>query len=334
VQAEVGASATDWPALPAAGSGWRVDLPGLERLLVPLDGSEFSERALPMAQTLASGGKGRIVLMSVLPGASLPADGTVEQAAHESGPVGERARYLQSVAERLESAGIGTDTLLSSGKVEGAITAAAEAIDASAIVISSHGRSGLAGFLLGRNTRDVIQQARRPVVVIRPNADGSLSDPALDTLVVALDGSTVSEQTLPFARLLARQHDAEIRLLSVLEIPEAEEFGMLADVVADLRAQAEAGARGYLDQVAEALSEEGIRSRIQIRATHPAMAIIEEMSTTDERGMAMLTTHGRTGVVNTLIGSVAGRVVSHVEGEVFLIPDKDRGASAMDGPAS
>ncbi len=329
-QAEIRASARDWPALPPAGEGWRADLPALERLLVPLDGSPFSERALPMAQTLAKGGGGQITLLSVLPGASMPADQTVEQAAREQGPIAERARYLLGITERLSEAGVTARPMLTSGKVEAAITATAETIDASAIVISSHGRSGLAGFLLGQNTRAVVQQARRPVVVVRPNVDGSLSDPALDTLVVALDGSTVAEQTLPFARLLAREQSAAIVLLSVLEIPEAEDFGMLADAVSDLRAQAEAGARGYLDQVAEALAEEGLTVRTRIRAIHPARAIIEEMNATDERGLAMLTSHGRTGLVSTLIGSVAGRVITHVQGEVFLLPDMERGASAMD----
>ncbi|MCA8976448.1 MAG: universal stress protein, partial [Planctomycetes bacterium] len=261
----------------------------------------------------------------------LPADGSLEAAAALDGPVGERARYLQAQVARLAADGIPADAMLRGGKVEAAIRGAAEAIDAACIVLSSHGRSGLAGFLLGRNTRDVIQQARRPVVVVRPNADGSLSDPRLDTLVVSLDGSTTAESTLPFARLLARLHDAEIVLLTVLEIPRAEDFGLLADAVAALRARAEAGARAYLEGIAGALTAEGLRARIRIRAMHPARAIIAEMGATDERGLAMLSSHGRTGLVSALIGNVAGQVVTHTAGEVFLVPDMARGASAMDG---
>ncbi|MCB9177655.1 MAG: universal stress protein [Caldilineae bacterium] len=328
--AEIVEAATRWPALPEPGSGWRGALPDLARLLVPLDGSPFSERALPMARSLAKGG-GRLTLLSVLPAAQLPADGSLEAAAALDGPVGERARYLQAQVARLAADGIPADAMLRGGKVEAAIRGAAEAIDAACIVLSSHGRSGLAGFLLGRNTRDVIQQARRPVVVVRPNADGSLSDPRLDTLVVSLDGSTTAESTLPFARLLARLHDAEIVLLTVLEIPRAEDFGLLADAVAALRARAEAGARAYLEAIAGALTAEGLRARIRIRAMHPARAIIAEMGATDERGLAMLSSHGRTGLVSALIGNVAGQVVTHTAGEVFLVPDMARGASAMDG---
>lgn len=327
---EIVEAATLWPLLPEAGTGWRGALPELTRLLVPLDGSSFSERALPMARSLAAGG-GRLTLLSVLPAAELPADMSLEQAAAAGGPLAERARYLQGQVDQLAEEGIEAEGMLRGGKVEAAIRGAAADIDAACIVISSHGRSGLAGFLLGRNTRDVVQQARRPVMVVRPNADGSLSDPRLETLVVSLDGSPTAESTLPFARLLARQHSAEIVLLTVLEIPRAEDFGLLADTVAALRAQAEAGARRYLEGIAGALLAEGLKASIRIRAMHPARAIISEMNATDERGLAMLSSHGRTGLTSALIGNVAGQVVSHVAGEVFLVPDMARGASAMDG---
>jgi nucleotide-binding universal stress UspA family protein len=141
----------------------------------------------------------------------------------------------------------------------------------------------------------------------------------LEHIVVALDGSSFAERSLPYARWLAKRHSAQIVLVSVLEVPEAAEFGVLADVVQALRDEAESTAAGYLEDISAALEADGVSVQHFVEATGPARAIIDRMDKYP-RSMSMLATHGRSGLGGALIGSVAWRVVQHAHGPVFLFP--------------
>ena len=314
---------SEWPSLPVDGQGWRAARKSIERILVPLDGSEFAERALPMARNIARASGGRIFMLSVLQGSKPAHDMSLAEAADTKGPLGERALYLKSMVSKLAEEGVEAEAQVTNGGVSDAVLRMADYWDVDALVMSSHGRTGFSSFLMGSNALAVLEDTERPVIVVRPNNDGSLSDPQIDTLVVALDGSRRAERALPFTRGLAAQHSAEIVLLSVLDIPRAADFGVLSDVVSSLRNSADASARSYLDSIAEALGEEGLKARVSIHDVNPARAIIKEMQGTEERGLAMITSHGRHGLKRALLGSVAGRVVHHTEGEVFLLPSSD-----------
>ncbi len=318
VAVEIGEA--EWAEAPVAGDRWRAEAAPLSDLLVALDGSEHAERLLPFAARLAREGAGRIRLLSVLPeaiydapsgGPSTPLQGVAK----------ERDEYLAAIARRLMEQGVRVSHEVRGGRTAQTINDAAEAGEVDAIVISSHGRAGLTGFLLGQTAHDLVQLASRPVVVVRLGAKGQV-DASLDQVVVALDGSSFAERVLPYARWLAKNLGSELILVSVLEVPEAVEFGALADAVEALRAEVEETARDYLERVKSALTEEGIAASGIVVATGPARAIIDQ---TDKHGaaMSMLTTHGRSGLSGALMGSVAWRVVRHSSSPVFLYPVRE-----------
>ena len=140
-------------------------------------------------------------------------------------------------------------------------------------------------------------------------------------------GSAFAERILPYAIDLHRRYGSELMLLSVPEIPEAESYGILAELVAELRQQAEARAEGYLRGVLAALAEEGVTARGFVGGMGAARTISEQVDAL-ECGMIMLATHGRSGLDGLLIGSVASRVVRHAEGAIFMLPIHERWAAA------
>ncbi|MBI3925065.1 MAG: universal stress protein [Armatimonadetes bacterium] len=116
------------------------------KLLVPLDGSEVAESALPVAETLA-GSEGQLLLLRA-PSIGEPARVSLSflnEAYREQYRRGEKARseaYLDERKRRIEARGYRVATRHCPGRAAEAIlrTAADEKVDA--IVMTTHGRGG------------------------------------------------------------------------------------------------------------------------------------------------------------------------------------------------
>jgi nucleotide-binding universal stress UspA family protein len=115
-------------------------------LVVPLDGSELAEAALPPATELATWLGASLVLLRVAPAQNvvlpfepgIPAhlDGTIERLAWDA-----RA-YLTKIASDLPTE-LTVETVVRQGEPAAEISAAAEAYQAAAVVMATHGRTGL-----------------------------------------------------------------------------------------------------------------------------------------------------------------------------------------------
>jgi len=116
---------------------------------------------------------------------------------------------------------------------------------------------------------------------------------------------------------------SEVLLLSVPEVPEAEEYGAVIEEIQELRHQAEEESREYLTCIADILSEDGINSRIIVNGSRPAqeIAAVAEEENVD---VIMMATHGRGGFDRLFMGSIAERTVKITHCPVFLVPIHER----------
>lgn len=143
-----------------------------ERILIPLDGSPLSEKALPHAVALAEKFDSELILLRAADlYTPLLATGDPEAAywiaeAREEARQ-EAANYLEAQRETLRQAGYNVDILLCEGSpAEEIIEAAAkEAIDL--IVMSTHGRGGVARWTFGSVADKVARYSCCPVLLIR-----------------------------------------------------------------------------------------------------------------------------------------------------------------------
>ncbi len=141
-----------------------------KKILVALDGSELAEAALPHAQKLASDPESEIVLLrvSVNPAAEFSfsdpqiADNIIQEMENET------LAYLQSIRAKLQRAGFRTSFLICQGAIAETIMQTAVEIQADAIVMSTHGRSGVKRWLLGSVADRVVTHSDIPVMLIRP----------------------------------------------------------------------------------------------------------------------------------------------------------------------
>jgi nucleotide-binding universal stress UspA family protein len=147
----------------------------LEHVLVPLDGSELAQSALDHALKLL-GARGQITLVTVLepqeialsdfyPSTIIPRSNEDEKSTYAA--IARSQNYLKRLAFDIEEEyGFHVNTRVEVGDAATLITNIAESLNLDAIVMSTHGRSGISRWLFGSVTQKVLSAAPCPVFVI------------------------------------------------------------------------------------------------------------------------------------------------------------------------
>jgi nucleotide-binding universal stress UspA family protein len=136
-----------------------------ERVLVPIDHSEVSERALAAARDLASLSNGEVWVLHLREREVMPRMGLV---ANET-PT-EAGVQVQKAVDELLNAGVkATGEVRNTiyGHAAREIVADARLHNVDVIVMGSRGRSDLTGLLLGSTAHKVIHLTDRPVLIVR-----------------------------------------------------------------------------------------------------------------------------------------------------------------------
>lgn len=135
-------------------------------------------------------------------------------------------------------------------------------------------------------------------------------------ILVPLDGSPLAEGILPEVLELARLHGAEILLLRVAL---AHTFPGVDATDAQVHAVDEA--EGYLAELERGLAAQGIPVSSAVRYGHAAEEILDHAQARHADLIAMCT-HGRSGVLRFMLGSVAEAVLRASPVPVLLLRAK------------
>jgi nucleotide-binding universal stress UspA family protein len=151
---------------------WPMPLPDMfNTILIPLDGSELAEAALPAATAIAKHADpvGELVLVRVAPDLWFGDAFTPEQAeGFQARMKHDCQTYLDGVAERLRKENLCVTVLVASGEPVEQILEVATIAQADLVAIATHGRSGLQRLMLGSVADKVIHRASIPVLLVRP----------------------------------------------------------------------------------------------------------------------------------------------------------------------
>jgi universal stress protein A len=136
-------------------------------ILCPVDFDENSLAALRHARQLAAAVDATLHVLHVV--AVIPTPGDVLQSLEAGGdaPAEQRLRELAERELADVKSQVHTKIALTSD-IARSILASARDVKADLIVMATHGRSGLAHFLLGSVTEAVVRNARCPVLTVRP----------------------------------------------------------------------------------------------------------------------------------------------------------------------
>jgi nucleotide-binding universal stress UspA family protein len=333
------------------------------RILIPLDGSERAQRAVPLAAQLARATGSTVVLLHVIappligptflpPGGIAPVNPTIAQEGADA--------YLTSIASSPELAGLAVQPLVLIGTAGPTILEAIETQQADLVVLSSHGRTGRARWVLGSVAVHLTRQS--PVSTLVLHASGSAPQNRLTDLVhplrvlVTLDGSNVAEAALgpavDLAIALGAARQPELHLLLVVD-----QFAAAIEAVPEVLVVG--GAEGYLQRVAERLMREhpgALRVTWTVTASNDIAGSILAFaephqspptgtdhgapgaSNAGDKGFDLLVmaTHGLTGFTRWALGSVTERVLSGTQRPLLIVRPRNitPQASPLAAPAT
>jgi nucleotide-binding universal stress UspA family protein len=283
-----------------------------DRILVPLDASPRAEQILAQVARLLRREDAEVVLLHV----SDPSHFLVPAGA---ATVLEKDRassdkYLKEAAKTLESQGVRVRALMREGLVADTILRVATDVKATLIALSTHGRSGLARWVLGSVAEKVIRGAPVPVLLMRSFQAGpqGLPLPAgtgefpFRRILVPVDGSKTSLQVLPAAADFASLFGAEVDVLSVdvpYPVPMGAELPPPPPKAGD-------SAREEAERAVARFLEKGVKARPLTSSGDPAARILDT-ATAERADLIAMATHGWTGVTRWMLGSVTEKVLRH-----------------------
>lgn len=142
----------------------------IKQIVVPIDFSDCSKKALPYALALAKEHRAAVTLVYVVePAYGAGEYGGIDYAQIEAGMKEGGAKELAQMAVDEVRGPTKIDTVVRVGSPAREIVDTARNLRADLIVIATHGRTGLKHVLLGSVAEHVVQRAPCPVLVVREN---------------------------------------------------------------------------------------------------------------------------------------------------------------------
>jgi nucleotide-binding universal stress UspA family protein len=261
-------------------------------IIVPLDGSAFSERALPAARALAACSGAELVLLT----------------ARLGGP-SEPRHYLESAAS---GSTLPTRTVV----YEDCLAATAVMTDVEIepepmVCMATHARNGAGEAVFGSVAEDILRNRATPLVLVGAHSTEVPSD-GFHELIVCLDGSDQANAVIPIATELAAAGAIHVWLVSVIDpsVPTTPVPG-----VSDWLGCESA----MLQRVGHEMEKSGVTVDWEVFHGRDAAKEILAFAATRSAPLIALGTHGRSGIARLVVGSTAMDVVRHATCPVLVV---------------
>jgi universal stress protein A len=150
----------------------------LKNILVPVDFSDCSKKALQYAIPLARQFGAEITLLHVVqPYLPVPETGAVDVELVQVTMRDEGEKELEALRQGLAGV-VPSRTVLRVGNPHVEIIDVAKQLESDLIIVSTHGRTGLAHVFLGSTAERVVRHAGCPVLVVREREREFVNDPS------------------------------------------------------------------------------------------------------------------------------------------------------------
>jgi nucleotide-binding universal stress UspA family protein len=291
-------------------------------VLVPTDFSDEAHKALHYAGALARRLSAHLHIVNVsevdfaIPGAASP----------ETNPLISDTDDGRALKRQLEAViGESVDVTFHgrTGRAFDQIVRSAHEIPADLIVMSTHGRTGLRRLFLGSTTERVVQYSLSPVLVVRRDEGQVIAEGqplAIASILVPIDFSRSSAEGVRYAIDFARAFGARLVLLHSFEASQfltIDRSGHYS--LPPTREAMGAATEDQMREFVKAFNFDGVNFETQIVMGKAAEAICD-YAVERKSDLIITSTHGRTGFMHVLIGSVAEHVVRYARTPVLVVP--------------
>jgi len=299
---------------------------GQMRILVAIDGSEPARLALDLVANVAWPPKTEVIVAEAvesgigLLGGPLPGLAAVQVDRIEADLRAEAQKTVLEARERLARTGVKVEGVVLRGRPATVIVDHARRIEADLVVVGSRGHGTIASMLLGSVSAEVVDHAPAPVLVARGHR--------IERIVLGWDGSACAARAAGLLTTWSIFAGSRVRVVSVADMevpwwtgfPEAgspEIMPIYMDAVDASGTEHDELARGMEAQLRRAgTAAEGDR-----RDGDAATEILAAASASNA-DLIVVGTHGRTGLMRLVLGSVARNVLQHATCSVLIVRDR------------
>jgi len=188
---------------------------GLARILVPVDFTDVSRRAVDYARAIARRHESSLVLAHVVE--ELSPHTQPEVVWFEQLSVLKPAEeQLQEWGRELESAGVPTRTEFLTGAIQEEVLNTADKEASDLIVLGTHGREGIQRLFFGSDAEGLYRHAKCPIFVVGPSAPPIGDGPWQPrTMIFSCNLDPASAPLAAQAFQFAQEHDATLTIFHV-----------------------------------------------------------------------------------------------------------------------
>lgn len=282
------------------------------RILVPIDFSDRSKKALEVASAFAALFNGKVTpFYSHLPISELDEPYALGMSTKMYQKFDEIEETLiarvKEMSEKIVDQNYLADPIVSIGNAAQGIIDTAEKYDY--VIMSSHGRTGFSRFLLGSVAEKVLRLCRKPVMIVENDSD--VGD--FKKILVTTDFSENSIQAFPYAVDIAKRTQAEVELLHILSFDQFEENEKDLSLRTIREERLKILKKEYFNDISERVTHKLIVSQ---DSPHEA---IHNYIKENPVNLLVMATVGRTGIKYLMMGSTTANVVRHVHSAVLSI---------------
>jgi nucleotide-binding universal stress UspA family protein len=302
----------------------------LGKILLPLDGSELAETAIPYVRDLAGQLEAEVYLLHACPPEHKPF-----LRMHQT--------YLNDLADGLRRK-IKADWQLSGDPKIQAEVILDEPVNAifeyikqksiSMVALTSHGASGPLAWAIGNVADKVVRGAGIPVLLIRIKEGRIVPEKKglIQKILLPLDNSDASKIAIPYAVQLAKKLKSSIALFSVVQTIYTQAiytqniggggmgpgFGSNFDLI---DVETKKFTDEYLMGIADEIRKEGVEVTQTCLVGMDAAFEILEMEKKSQPDLVVMATRGRSNISRWVFGSVAEKILREGDSPILMVKE-------------
>ena len=294
-----------------------------DRILLPLDGSDLAERAIPYVWDLAGQLEAEVYLLHACP------------PEHKT-DLGMHQVYLNNIADKLRQRI--KENWQPSGEpkihVEVIFDEPVKAIfdyvkqkSISMVALTSHGTSGLRAWAMGSVADNVVRGVGVPTLLIRIKEGQIVPEKKglIHKILLPLDTSDASSIAVPYAVHLAKKLKATIALFSMSQSIYALNLYGMGSGLGFNGDSIDAATKKYTDEylqgVADKIRKEGIDvTQTSVMSMDAAYEILE-IEKKIQPDLVVMATRGRSNIARWALGSVAEKVLREGDRPILMVKE-------------
>jgi len=263
-----------------------MNLKPIEKIVLPLDGSDLAATALPWVELIANVDETSIDLVSAV------------DSEDEANNLSTLANRLEETKQGLDGKALLVSAFAEEGNPPGVIADHAKKTEADLVVMASHGRTGVMERMLGSVSFWVIRFGTTPVMIVKPES----GQPNVKTILYPLNGGLADGPGLGLAASLARNLNVPLSLVHITESAYR--------------------APDNVEQAINDLKTQGIDAELHVEQGDPKERVTE-MVNAQSGTLVVLESSSSTGIDLGKSGSFAEYMFANTKMPTIVVPQAD-----------